>query len=77
MAKPTTVIKKSMGIGLKFETTGVLNIDESGIITIENDTEGVVEPHLALSVLDLDGQVVSIKVERKEEQEELYYEELV
>lgn len=50
MAKPTTVIKKSMGIGLKFETTGVLNIDESGIITIENDTEGVVEPHLALSV---------------------------
>lgn len=77
MSKPMTKIKKSMGVGTKFETTGVLTIDDNGVIFVENEAEGVVEPHLALSALDLHNQVVTIKVERKEEEEILDYTDLV
>ena len=72
-----TKIKKSTGVGTKFETTGVLTIDDNGVIFVENEAEGIVEPHLALSALDLHNQVVTIKVERKEEEEILGYTDLV
>lgn len=72
-----TKIKKSTGVGTKFETTGVLTIDDNGVIFVENEAEGIVEPHLALSALDLHNQVVTIKVERKEEEEILDYTDLV
>lgn len=72
-----TKIKKSIGVGTKFETTGVLTIDDNGVIFVENEAEGIVEPHLALSALDLHNQVVTIKVERKEEEEILDYTDLV
>jgi hypothetical protein len=77
MSKPMTKIKKSTGVGTKFETTGVLTIDDNGVIFVENEAEGIVEPHLALSALDLHNQVVTIKVERKEEEEILDYTDLV
>ena len=77
MLKPMTKIKKSTGVGTKFETTGVLTIDDNGVIFVENEAEGIVEPHLALSALDLHNQVVTIKVERKEEEEILDYTDLV
>ena len=77
MSKPMTKIKKSTGVGTKFETTGVLTIDDNGVIFVENEAEGIVEPHLALSALDLHNQVVTIKVERKDEEEILDYTELV
>lgn len=77
MSKPMTKIKKSTGVGTKFETTGVLTIDDNGVIFVENEAEGIVEPHLALSALDLRNQVVTIKVERKEEEEILDYTDLV
>ena len=77
MSKPMTKIKKSTGVGTKFETTGVLTIDDNGVIFVENEAEGIVEPHLALSALDLHNQVVTIKVERKEEEENLDYTDLV
>lgn len=77
MSKPMTKIKKSIGVGTKFETTGVLTIDDNGVIFVENEAEGIVEPHLALSALDLHNQVVTIKVERKEEEEILDYTDLV
>lgn len=77
MSKPMTKIKKSTGVGTKFETTGVLTIDDNGVIFVENEAEGIVEPHLALSALDLHNQVVTIKVERKEEEEILGYTDLV
>ena len=77
MSKPMTNIKKSTGVGTKFETTGVLTIDDNGVIFVENEAEGIVEPHLALSALDLHNQVVTIKVERKEEEEILDYTDLV
>ena len=77
MSKPMTKIKKSTGVGTKFETTGVLTIDDNGVIFVENEAEGIVEPHLALSALDLHNQVVKIKVERKEEEEILDYTDLV
>lgn len=77
MSKPMTKIKKSTGVGTKFETTGVLTIDDNGVIFVENEAEGIVEPHLALSALDLHNQVVTIKVERKEEEEILDYADLV
>ena len=73
----STKIKKSTGVGTKFETTGVLTIDDNGVIFVENEAEGIVEPHLALSALDLHNQVVTIKVERKEEEEILDYTDLV
>ena len=57
--------------------TGVLTIDDNGVIFVENEAEGIVEPHLALSALDLHNQVVTIKVERKEEEEILDYTDLV
>ena len=47
MSKPMTKIKKSTGVGTKFETTGVLTIDDNGVIFVENEAEGIVEPHLA------------------------------
>ena len=47
------------------------------VIFVENEAEGIVEPHLALSALDLHNQVVTIKVERKEEEEILDYTDLV
>ena len=72
-----TKIKKSTGVGTKFETTGVLTIDDNGVIFVENEAEGIVEPHLALSALDLHNQIVTIKVERKEEEEILDYTDLV
>lgn len=72
-----TKIKKSTGVETKFETTGVLTIDDNGVIFVENEAEGIVEPHLALSALDLHNQVVTIKVERKEEEEILDYTDLV
>ena len=72
-----TKIKKSTGVGTKFETIGVLTIDDNGVIFVENEAEGIVEPHLALSALDLHNQVVTIKVERKEEEEILDYTDLV
>ena len=72
-----TKIKKSTGVGTKFETTGELTIDDNGVIFVENEAEGIVEPHLALSALDLHNQVVTIKVERKEEEEILDYTDLV
>lgn len=77
MSKPMTKIFKTQGKGVKFETTGTLAIDEYGVITFENDVEGVVEPHLALSVLDLVGEVVNIKITRKDDEEQLFYEDLV
>ena len=77
MSKPMTKIKKSTGVGTKFQTTGVLTIDDNGVIFVENEVEGIVEPHLALSALDLHNQVVTIKVERKEEEEILDYTDLV
>lgn len=77
MSKPMTKIKKSTGVGTKFETTGVLTIDDNGVIFVENEAEGIVEPHLALSALDLHNQIVTIKVERKEEEEILDYTDLV
>lgn len=77
MSKQMTKIKKSIGVGTKFETTGVLTIDDNGVIFVENEAEGIVEPHLALSALDLHNQVVTIKVERKEEEEILDYTDLV
>ena len=77
MSKPMTKIKKATGVGTKFETTGVLTIDDNGVIFVENEAEGIVEPHLALSALDLHNQVVTIKVERKEEEEILDYTDLV
>ena len=77
MSKPMTKIKKSTGVGTKFETTGVLTIDDNGVIFVENEAEGIVEPHLALSALDLHNQVVTLKVERKEEEEILDYTDLV
>lgn len=77
MSKPMTKIKKSTGVETKFETTGVLTIDDNGVIFVENEAEGIVEPHLALSALDLHNQVVTIKVERKEEEEILDYTDLV
>lgn len=77
MAKQMTKITKNIGVGTKFETTGILSIDDNGAIYIENEVEGVVEPHLALSALDLHNQVVTIKVERKEDSEAIEYSELV
>lgn len=77
MSKQMTKIKKSIGVGTKFETTGVLTIDDNGVIFVENEVEGIVKPHLALSALDLHNQVVTIKVERKEEEEILDYTDLV
>ena len=77
MSKQMTKIKKSTGVGTKFETTGVLTIDDNGVIFVENEVEDIVEPHLALSALDLHNQVVTIKVERKEEEEILDYTDLV
>ena len=62
-----TKISKNVGLGTKFETTGILSIDDNGVIYIENDVDGAVEPHLALSALDLHNQVVTLKIVRKEE----------
>ena len=72
-----TKISVSQGKGTKFETTGILSIDDNGVIFIENDVDGAVEPHLALSALDLHNQVVTLKIVRKEEEDLLEYNELV
>lgn len=72
-----TKIAKSTGVGTKFETTGILSIDDNGVIYIENDVDGTVEPHLALSALDLHNQVVTLKIVRKEEEDLIEYNELV
>lgn len=72
-----TKISVSQGKGTKFETTGILSIDDNGVIFIENDVDGAVEPHLALSALDLHNQVVTLKIVRKEEEDLIEYNELV
>lgn len=72
-----TKITKSNGVGAKFETTGILSIDDNGVIYIENEVDGAVEPHLALSALDLHNQVVTLKIVRKEEEDLIEYNELV
>lgn len=78
MAKATnTKIAVSQGKAVKFETTGILSIDDNGVIFIENDVDGAVEPHLALSALDLHNQVVTLKIVRKEEEDLIEYNELV
>lgn len=77
MAKAMTKITKSNGVGAKFETTGILSIDDNGVIYIENEVDGAVEPHLALSALDLHNQVVTLKIVRKEEEDLIEYNELV
>ena len=77
MSKQMTKISKNVGLGTKFETTGILSIDDNGVIFIENDVDGAVEPHLALSALDLHNQVVTLKIVRKEEEDLIEYNELV
>ena len=77
MSKQMTKISKNVGLGTKFETTGILSIDDNGVIYIENEVDGTVEPHLALSALDLHNQVVTLKIVRKEEEDLIEYNELV
>lgn len=78
MAKATgSKILISQGKGVKFETTGILTIDDNGVICIDNEIDGAVEPHLALSALDLHNQVVTLKIVRKEEEDLIEYNELV
>ena len=72
-----TKISVSQGKGTKFETTGILSIDDNGVIYIDNEVDGTVEPHLALSALDLHNQVVTLKIVRKEEEDLIEYNELV
>lgn len=72
-----TKISVSQGKGTKFETTGILTINEDGVICIDNEIDGTVEPHLALSALDLHNQVVTLKIVRKEEEDLIEYNELV
>ena len=78
MSKATgSKILISQGKGVKFETTGILTINEDGVICIDNEVDGTVEPHLALSALDLHNQVVTLKIVRKEEEDLIEYNELV
>lgn len=68
MAKKSTQIKKTDTKKIEFVTTGVLRLDEeTGRITVDTTDYGVVELEPVIYEMELNNQVVEVKLTLKDE----------